>query len=501
MLFVARSRSALGERSALGHHGLGATGRETRRKTHGASQRFRAGHGAGRLVVGLALVSVALGCEDCEGPLTRLPDPLEQIDIFSQEPSASVDILWVMDNSESMAEEQAKVSNGFSEFFGTLLTSNVDYHIGVTTTDPANKGILRVYDGPAVTGCDGCRYLTKDVGCANPDVDVSDMAPAIAEETLLEQCQAQLVFRRLISAGIDGSPFEEGFQQAALGLGAAVIDADTGFPIDEIPEENAGFQREGASLFVIFVSDEDEGEKQDGSAIRYWQRLFEGIKDRGNELRVSTSAIVGWPNDDASVPPLSAVCPILETTYDGDRTNDDPRAALVQQALVSGAVCFDVPEGGGDPLTRAEVGARYIELACRTGGVVTNMCDREYSTALDALGANAAGLSRRFILSKFGEIEKGEDCDLFTPDDELQDCDENGDTDGAIDSALCVKGVPFGSTTGEFVAVPQSETGGWTFDERSGALVFSGAFLPAPNTELHVRYRLMEESDPCRPPQ
>ena len=35
-----------------------------------------------------------------------------------------------------------------------------------------------------------------------------------------------------------------------------------------------------------------------------------------------------------------------------------------------------------DPYAYAEAGGRYIELACRTGGVVSNMCEDDYSTAI-----------------------------------------------------------------------------------------------------------------------
>ena len=112
-------------------------------------------------------------------------------------------ILWVIDNSESMAAEQLKIADRFSAFFTQLLTSEVDYHIGVTTTDPDDRGVLRAYNGSA-TGCANCRYLTKDVPCNDP--------------ASVDTCESQAVFRDLIQAGTTGSAFEEGFVSAARAL-------------------------------------------------------------------------------------------------------------------------------------------------------------------------------------------------------------------------------------------------------------------------------------------
>ena len=111
-------------------------------------------------------ISFALGglvaCRDCDDDtFQRLPDPEDQIDIFDQKGAAKVDILWVIDDSESMAQEQEKVSNGFAAFFGQLLDSQVDYQIGVVTTNPLGDGVLRAYDGPPVEGCDDCRFLAR----------------------------------------------------------------------------------------------------------------------------------------------------------------------------------------------------------------------------------------------------------------------------------------------------------------------------------------------------
>ena len=57
----------------------------------------------------LVLLLLPLGCRDCDPVLTGIADPELQVDVFNQKAAAQVDILWVMDNSDSMLAEQFKV--------------------------------------------------------------------------------------------------------------------------------------------------------------------------------------------------------------------------------------------------------------------------------------------------------------------------------------------------------------------------------------------------------
>jgi hypothetical protein len=449
-----------------------------------------------RIALLTGLVFVASACEFCDDDgLSGIPDPEDQIDVFDQDEAARVDILWVIDNSESMAAEQLKIAGRFSEFFRQLLISQVDYHVGVVTTDPDDLGELRQYDGTAVQGCDSCRYLTKDVGCSNPDVDVSNQDAVTAEQTLLSECHAQAVFRRLVTAGIDGSSFEEGFTQAATALGGNVIDPATGFPTGEFPAANDGFLRDDASLYIVFVSDENEGAKQDGAPVRYYQRLFEALKGAGNENLVSVSAITGWPRPDVTpdVPTVEELCSILTTTFDNNPGTDDPEAALVK-AVMTGEQqdytgCEDAA-ASGEANAFAETGSRYIELACRTGGVVANMCEEDYSTALDRLGANAAGLLRKFVLSKADEINAGTDCELFTDDDPVLDCDDDGSMSGDLDGPICVSARAIGSDEGSENILPRDPVSGWAYERTTNSVRFDGNFVPAPGSTITIRYKL-----------
>lgn len=437
----------------------------------------------------LAVTCAALtACED-DG-LVAIQAPDDQIDTFDQNAASKVDILWVVDNSESMLAEQEKVSTRFADFFSQLLISEVDYQIGVVTTDPDQNGVLRAYDGPEVPGCNGCRFVTTEVGCSNPGVNVVGLEPAEAQARLLSECQSQLVFRRLISAGIDGSPFEEGFVQAAKALGAHDVDPDTGLPRGNAPPENEGFLRPDASLYIIFVSDEDEGAKADGSPVRYYQRLFENLKGPGNENKVSVSAITGWPTDEETIN-LSEVCPILSTTFDNNTGTDDPRASEIRSVLQNRSGCVD-ESGGGTGSDFAETGSRYIELACRTGGVVSNMCEADYSTALDTLGANAAGLLRKFPLSKPENILTGTDCELFTDDDKSAgwlDCDGDDDTEGPLDGPICVEARSIDAPDVELV--PRDNVSGWTYETSTNSIRFNGSFVPAPGSTVTIRYKLV----------
>lgn len=455
-----------------------------------------------RLVVPLTLVFAVAGCDSCDPEVIRqLPSPEVQPDVFTQKNVARVDVLWMIDNSGSMEAEQTKVADRFGEFFQQLIVSQVDYHIGVITSDPDDGGVLRPYTGPSVDGCasGSCRFITKDVPCTNPTVDISTLASEQAKEaTLAAECPAQLVFRRLIKVGTDGSSFEEGFTQAATALGARNIDPSTGFPDHAVPPENGGFLRDDASLYVVFVSDEEEGAKQDGTPVRYYQRLFEGLKSAGNENNVTIAAITGFPNGFAGRPTapvdIARVCPILQTTFDNNPANDDPQAALVQETLRSYSVngCIDVEATPDDGNAFAEVGGRYIELACRTGGVIANMCEADYSTALDALGANAAGLLRKFTVSAPARINDGTDCQLFGVDvDPNIDCDGDGKKDGENDAPMCV----LAQCIGEDAPSLKVRGRDWDWEESTSSVRFSGGCVPAPSTDVVISYGVRPASD------
>ena len=66
-------------------------------------------------------ITVFAGCDDDSG-LVRIPDPPVQVDELKQKPAAVVDILWVVDNSESMVQEQASLAANFDRFISGLTT-------------------------------------------------------------------------------------------------------------------------------------------------------------------------------------------------------------------------------------------------------------------------------------------------------------------------------------------------------------------------------------------
>ena len=62
-------------------------------------------------------------------------DRLSKTEIFLQEPNSLVDILFVVDSSPSMADEQQLIADGFESFIGTLEESNADFQLGVIDMD------------------------------------------------------------------------------------------------------------------------------------------------------------------------------------------------------------------------------------------------------------------------------------------------------------------------------------------------------------------------------
>ena len=171
-----------------------------------------------------------------------------QVDAFTQKASAEVDILWVVDNSASMQEEQLNLGLNFNSFISFIDSSLIDYHIAVISTD-----------------MDSRQHMGQIVG--NPRV--------ITKETPNPQAS----FAANVQVGIVGTGYEMGLLAAHTALSPPLIH-----------DQNKDFLRDEASLAVIFVSDEDD--KSFGE-IAYYDRFFNNIKGIGNDRKVILAAIIG----------------------------------------------------------------------------------------------------------------------------------------------------------------------------------------------------------------
>jgi hypothetical protein len=198
-----------------------------------------------------ATLLVLAGCPSRDvSSVDPLQDRQEAVD-YPVEINRAVDILFVVDDSNSMMEEQASLLANFPVFISVLETVEgglPDVHIGVVSTD--------VGAGPfAIAGCsgtgDGGALRVGDAACrpvgASYISDVSDGAGGRITNypgTLAEafSCNAAL--------GISGC----GFEQQLESMRRALNGSNGG---------NAGFLRDDAYLAVIFITDEDDCSTRD----------------------------------------------------------------------------------------------------------------------------------------------------------------------------------------------------------------------------------------------
>lgn len=161
------------------------------------------------------------------------------------------DILFVIDNSDSMAEEQAGIASELPAFIDQLKQGGgveQDFRVGVITTS--------VYQNAQVSGRFYYQEYPNQSGRLQP---VPDAAPdggvvlGTGTERMLDASDPALIdkFARLIHQGTGGSGQETPFEAVRLATG----------PLAQTPivsGGNGGFLRDGARLLVVVVSDEDD---------------------------------------------------------------------------------------------------------------------------------------------------------------------------------------------------------------------------------------------------
>lgn len=152
--------------------------------------------------------------------------------------ASKVDVLFMIDNSGSMAEEQTIIGNSFADFIAQFTQGNADFHLGVITTDVDSSA---------------SKFTSALAGFVNPS-GPGNLLTRYAGERYLTNATSNLntKFPQNAKVGITGSGAEQGLNSVAHFLSASKLAAGGA---------NAGFIREDALLSVIFVTDEDEGEK------------------------------------------------------------------------------------------------------------------------------------------------------------------------------------------------------------------------------------------------
>jgi hypothetical protein len=82
----------------------------------------------------VSIVISAVGCGSDSASYSVLPDG----DTFyqnTQSTNTRVDMLWVIDNSGSMATSQQNLANNFPTFIDGFSSRNLDFQVGVVGTD------------------------------------------------------------------------------------------------------------------------------------------------------------------------------------------------------------------------------------------------------------------------------------------------------------------------------------------------------------------------------
>ncbi|MFT5432102.1 MAG: hypothetical protein ACI9OJ_002800, partial [Myxococcota bacterium] len=266
----------------------------------------------------------------------------DQTDNFTQLAGQQVDVLFVVDNSGSMSDEQNNLANNFTAFTSSAGQWETDYQIGVITTDIDDTNAM----ASKLMDLNGIRFFTS----ANDNI--GDFATAV-------------------KVGSNGSGTEQGLEAARNALSAPLntkikpetvcaVDADCDEGISCIPSVvtpgtsycgfwNMEFLREDATLEVVFVSDEEDGSS---AALAFYVDFFKSIKGFANENLFHAHAIVGGPGG-----------------CDG---------------------------AGGS----ASDGQRYRHVATETGGKFYSICDTNWSQKLQDIGEVAFGLKVQFFLSR-----------------------------------------------------------------------------------------------------
>ena len=170
----------------------------------------------------------------------------DQIDTFTQRATGSkLDILWVIDNSGSMGDEQKALGDNFEAFIKEFVEKDIDFQMAVTTTDTSRNNAGREYK-------DSIAKLTS---------------------TKLKENKSRFMqdFAEMVKVGTRGSGYEKGIKASEVFT-------------DRFQNK---WMRDDAYYAIVYVSDEEDQSEKDPEA--HFKQIS---KWKGNQGLIKAYSIV-----------------------------------------------------------------------------------------------------------------------------------------------------------------------------------------------------------------
>jgi len=331
-------------------------------------------------------------------------DPKTQSGVFveiSQTGTTKVDMLFVVDNSNSMHEEQKVLTEQIRHLAEELINpeppadgqpppSFEDLHIGVVTSDMGTGGYTIMTCSNPMVGDNGeLKAQGRREGCdetySASDCDRASCPWLVHQEGMVSETPIWDQFSCIATLGTGGCGFE---QQLAASSAALTIQAQPGAP-------NDGFLRDDSLIAIIYVTDEDDCSVDDDEmfnpsradlgplnvrcAVQDEQRTgrlvdvaeyyntFTGLRP-GNEDLVVVAAITGVP-------------------VDGSWNPGDPIDSLRSLRQINPNNPNELLPSCETPMGFAFPPVRIAELVYMfgTNGILESICRSDWTQALEAI--------------------------------------------------------------------------------------------------------------------
>ena len=293
---------------------------------------------ARKTVMFASAVAMLAGCSKGGGSYSTLADAAN----YQQEAvyvPRKIDILWVIDNSGSMATSQANLASNFQSFISRFNQYNYDFHMAVSTTDAWEKEFYSTSTKARIR--DGAVLVSGQSSTHSGYYVIDKNTPNVSS-----------VFETNIKQGTLGNGDERAFESFYQTLG------------NESFNTSSGFRRPDAFLAIIIVSDEDDFSNSTTNLIEdYNSSYLYPISKYTDFLNSYTGGVAGTDYSVSSISTLNQSC--YNSIYNGAQ----------------------------------KISVRYPAIADATGGVKASICDN-FGTSLQLISDSIIQLSSSFKLSR-----------------------------------------------------------------------------------------------------